>query len=315
MRRVLFIPGFAKAGTTFLFDQLIQNTGLFNCPRVKELNYFSSSVDHSVDGFSKYFKIKNDDKLYIDSSPVYIQSNKNVAHVINSTMVGFDKKAIIVVRDPIDSFFSHYLHDMKSTVGRIAWRGTRPSDFSVDSPEVYRRYFRQRVVRVREFVEVFGDGCFGFHMKSLFNGEVEAFIRSTLGLDIKSFQSGQISNPGGFVPRYFYGGEKGRTFQQDGEEYFLPARALVSAANERSELILDLDYGRAKKILNLGKTYSVNISKPLEWFQPLIDDYVQTCKVLGLSPANKRRDELVEFTAPFGTVSQPVLDQLTGLKS
>ena len=108
-----FIVGAPRAGTTALYEYLQGTPGVF-LPKIKELNYFSQSID------KKYFLIAvRDKKKYLnyyknvsneiavgDCSPSYLRDilAPNLIHDVNP-----DAKIIIMLRNPIERAFSHYL--------------------------------------------------------------------------------------------------------------------------------------------------------------------------------------------------------------
>jgi hypothetical protein len=207
----------------------------------------------------------------------------------------------------VDAMFSHYLHDLKSTIGRPSWIGPRPARHALEDAATLARYLRPRHAAVANFKAVFGEDCRGFHMASLFDGSVAAALRGALGMPVRDFDAGQKANRGGFVPRYLHGGATGLRFEQDGGTWLVPPGALVFAAEERSELHHDLDAAEVKAFLALGAGFTAGITLPRARLQPLVDDYLAMCATLGLAPAMKPRGEAVRFAAPLARVSERVL--------
>ncbi len=125
----LFIVGAAKSGTTSLYNYLSQHPDFFS-PRVKEPNFYSDAESHNPAAYlipkkGQFYhnKIINDPAIYFDlfkevenqkivadSSPSYLWDQKSAERIYND----FPKaKIIILLRDPIQRAFSHFLMDLK----------------------------------------------------------------------------------------------------------------------------------------------------------------------------------------------------------
>lgn len=116
-----FIVGTPKSGTTSLFNYLDGHPDIFMCPK-KEPNYFShqnivnqelyyneKGVSSRLEYESLFMDVKSE-KAIGEASVSYLFYN-DVAKKIKST--ASDAKIIIVLRDPINRGFSHYLMDYR----------------------------------------------------------------------------------------------------------------------------------------------------------------------------------------------------------
>lgn len=105
--------GAAKSATTTIYDVLRQNSNVFT-PQFKEPHFFNIN-DNYEKGFSWYLKTyyKNsiDSKVVFDFTPTYLYSKKSAERIFNN--LGRDVKFIIILRDPVDRAFSHYLHSKR----------------------------------------------------------------------------------------------------------------------------------------------------------------------------------------------------------
>jgi len=137
-----FIVGAAKAGTTSLYNYLVEHSDVYMSP-IKEPNYFSKDIrfeDFRIDykktsyiDFNKYFsslplkflhiayieKQKDYEKLFEGSenykvrgeiSNSYLFSKKAAEEIRNNIP---DAKILIVLRNPIERAYSHYLMDAR----------------------------------------------------------------------------------------------------------------------------------------------------------------------------------------------------------
>lgn len=308
--RHLIIPGLAKAGTTFLFEQLAAQPGLFGRAKEKEIGYFARGGQVAREAYLKLFPERDRGRVLLDASPSYIQNRSDTAARIRDVLAGDEVDIVILLRDPVDALHSHYLHDLKSTIGRPSWTGARPAAHALSDAATLDRYLRPRQAAVAGFQASFGARCRGFHMAALFDGTVQAALREMLGTDVRSFDTDSVANRGGFVPGYLYGGEAGLRFEQDGRQFLVPPHALVFAAEERSELHEDVQAAEAAAFLRLGASFTTDITLPLAALQPVVEDYLAMCTTLGLAPALKPRGETVRFAAPRAKVSERVLARL-----
>ena len=116
-----FIVGAPKAGTTSLYHYLSQHSEVFLSPK-KELNYFSQAdivaqclyyhergVGDRAE-FESFFENANGAKAVGEASVSYL-FYQNVASRIHALLP--EAKIIIVLRNPIDRAFSHYLMDRR----------------------------------------------------------------------------------------------------------------------------------------------------------------------------------------------------------
>lgn len=108
-----FIVGAPRCSTTALYEFLRGTLGVF-LPKIKELNYFSQSTDKkyfllAIRDKKKYldlYKNTSDEIAIGDCSPSYLRDPlaPNLIHDVRP-----DAKIIMVLRNPIERAFSHYL--------------------------------------------------------------------------------------------------------------------------------------------------------------------------------------------------------------
>lgn len=104
-----FLYSPAKTGSTSLFHILATHPKL--CPSTtKEPNYFSYKYDKiSIEQYNDYFSCNSKNTLKYEATSVYFcNSNIVLDRIIKHCHQ--DIKFIIVLRNPLDRFISHYLH-------------------------------------------------------------------------------------------------------------------------------------------------------------------------------------------------------------
>ncbi|WP_299290914.1 sulfotransferase [Nitrosopumilus sp.] len=109
-----FIVGAMRAGTTSLYEYLKKSKFVY-LPSIKEPNYFTSAVDPKqlltkpIKDEKKYlelFKNVKNEKVIGDSSPTYLWDPKSAEMIYKKIP---NAKIIIILRNPIERAFSHYL--------------------------------------------------------------------------------------------------------------------------------------------------------------------------------------------------------------
>jgi hypothetical protein len=310
MTRHLIIPGLAKAGTSFLFQNLMRQPEIFASTGRKEVNYFGEVRQRGRTAYLTQFPAEERHKILLDASPSYIQNRDDGAERIRTVLARETVTIVILVRDPIETFFSHYLHDLKSTIGRPSWRRPRPARFTLSDPPVLARYLAPRAPSVARYPAVFGQACLGFQMQALFDGTLAARLGEALGVALLPFDSGTVVNRGGFVPRYLYGGDGGLPFEQDGKAYRVPPRALVFVAEERSEIQPYATPEEAAAFHALGESFSREVKLGRAQLQAILDDHEAVCAALGLAPRPRPATDEIRLTAPDARLPERILSRL-----
>ncbi len=111
------IIGAAKAGTTSLYNYLLQHPHILPCFK-KEVHFFDSNFNRKINWYKSFFPLRNKkrnvNKEYLmcgESSPYYLYhplSAERIAETIPSV------KFFILLRNPIDRAVSHYNHRVRA---------------------------------------------------------------------------------------------------------------------------------------------------------------------------------------------------------
>jgi hypothetical protein len=160
----LFIVGAPKSGTSFLYENLKNNNEIF-LPKVKELNYFSYS-ELVKESYYKDFKVKDNKKylsLYKDGFNKKYLVDASVSYFaypkVAKRIKEFNSKAkiIIILRDPVDRAFSHYLMDIRMGCTNLSL------ETLLSNPNKYKAFYTQYIgnssyiKNISNFVDVFGN--------------------------------------------------------------------------------------------------------------------------------------------------------------
>ena len=101
-----FILGGMKCGTTSLFNYLLQHSSVLP-PRKKELHYYDMDIYEgmSLDKYLRSFPDRDEGQLSGEGTPFYL-THPSCPGWIKRDFPG--ARFIIVMRDPVDRFWSHY---------------------------------------------------------------------------------------------------------------------------------------------------------------------------------------------------------------
>lgn len=157
-----FIVGAIRSGTTSLYEYLKQISSIY-MPTIKEPNYFTASIDKKqlftkpISSEKKYlslFKNVKNEKAIGDASPTYLWDPKSAKLIYEKIPKA---KIVIILRNPIDRAYSHYL--------MLYGRGVLKTPFEQiisDSKKIPHDDFSGRVInagfyseQIKRYFEVF----------------------------------------------------------------------------------------------------------------------------------------------------------------
>ena len=119
----LFCIGCPKSGTTTLFKILCQHSQI-HTPKFKEPFFFNNSnYQNGIDWYANtyYDDIKNE-KWILDFTPSYLYSDEALFR-INEYSKGKDLKFIVMLRNPVERAYSHYLHTLRDGLEDLDFNG------------------------------------------------------------------------------------------------------------------------------------------------------------------------------------------------
>jgi len=282
----LFIVGAPKAGTTSVYEYLKKHPDVY-FPRLKEPNYFSSKeiisqklyykvpiIKTESSYLSLYSQHKNQ-KIIGDASVSYLYYPKVAARIRNYNP---DAKIIIILRDPIQRAFSHYLMDY-----RLGYINVEFENIYYDKekyPLHYQQYFlvSKYYEQVKRYIEIFNDNCtvlFFDDLKSnpiVFMNQVYSFlgIDSINDVDYKKYN--QFVVPRNRFWKYMYSNSMVRVISK----IFIPGsirkavkKAILPEAKKpviNSELKNELIKYFKNDIIMLEQLLNVDLSK---WYSEI----------------------------------------------
>jgi len=104
--------GAAKSGTTTLYDILRQHSDIY-IPSFKEPHFFDipENFANGLQWYKKTYFKKADKKIIADFTPSYFFDKNAPKRIFES--LGCDIKFLVIVRNPVDRAYSHYLHSKR----------------------------------------------------------------------------------------------------------------------------------------------------------------------------------------------------------
>jgi hypothetical protein len=114
--------GASKSGTTSLYDILKQHSDIF-LPSFKEPHFFDipSVYQNGIEWYKKtYFHSLKNEKCIGDFSPTYLFDEHAPERILND--LGVNVKFIIILRNPVDRAYSHYLHSKRDQHENLSFK-------------------------------------------------------------------------------------------------------------------------------------------------------------------------------------------------
>jgi hypothetical protein len=104
--------GAAKSGTTTLYDILRQHSDIYT-PSFKEPHFFDipENFNNGLQWYEKTYFKKTDKKIIADFTPSYFFDKNAPRRIFES--LGANMKFLVIVRNPVDRAYSHYLHSKR----------------------------------------------------------------------------------------------------------------------------------------------------------------------------------------------------------
>lgn len=156
--------GAPRCGTTSLYEYLKNTPNFFMCP-IKEPNYFSISIDSSTlyynhtrkkEDYLKLFKHTNNALAIGEASPQYLRDPK-APNFIHENIP--NAKIIIILRNPVERAFSHYLLRFGSGSESLSFKKTMQKALDANEDDDFaRRIYVAGMYseQVQRYVEIFG---------------------------------------------------------------------------------------------------------------------------------------------------------------
>lgn len=292
--KFLIIPGFAKSGTTFLFEQLAKSGAPINLPKRKEVDYFRSAT--SFEGYLDQFETQDPDKVFLDASPLYGLPGADTASVIKKALKGHDVKIIVCLREALSRAYSHYMHDIST---HFFLYGHGP--YSFYSAAVLKKYLHPLSPIVRDYVKTFGKpNVSGFGFKST-GPNLREDVLDFLSLP-KDWELDFSVNPaaGASIPRLYYDADRYLTVRSGKELYALPPKTFLMANIRYQQFRPDFPSKIAALLMKNAASWDREFDPAAlgAAVKPVRKDYLDCFEPLGLSPEELSPPKVIHANDP-----------------
>ncbi len=130
----LFIPGFPKCGSFYLYELLAQHPDISMCSG-KEPDYFTGRMEYEK--YKSLFEINSSYKYYGEATVEYIVRPSSLSKI---AMESPSSKFIIVMRNPVERAISHYYHRLKGGVDQRSLKDVLNNKGDENFPVFYSKY-------------------------------------------------------------------------------------------------------------------------------------------------------------------------------
>tara|TARA_B110000483_G_scaffold213751_1_gene263124 strand:- start:857 stop:1726 length:870 start_codon:yes stop_codon:yes gene_type:complete len=144
--------GASKSGTTSLYDILKQHSDIF-LPSFKEPHFFDIPLvyEHGISWYVKtYFSGVKKEKCIGDFTPTYLFDKYAPERILSS--LGKNVKFIIILRNPVDRAYSHYLHSKRDLHEHLSFEDALKK--KVDEKNNYLTYLRTSYVEQGKYADM-----------------------------------------------------------------------------------------------------------------------------------------------------------------
>lgn len=273
--RFLICPGMARAGTTFLWEQLTKNTETFNISKTQELTYLQTR-HADFEEYLECFQTRDESKIFLDVSPVYLFRGARVIENIERILGGHQVFIVLSVRSPIEQSYSLYMHQIRGHVSRLENKRSVFVSREVHDAGWVNHYlfdcntfFESKPLQIADFVEGFiayagreAITFIDFHRD--FGTTVPGDrLEAMLGISLKPFDYSERANQGrNQLPWYVYGGPGGATVEFNDRNFTIAPRTLVLVGGRGgTRSWQDVDPMRAAQILSSAALWTRYVSQ------------------------------------------------------
>lgn len=301
--KILICPGFAKAGTTYIYSALRRNARFHTSAR-QELRFFMAADKITRKAYERCFRrdplAKGDSagEVIVEASPPYLSNG--APEVTNRVLnrigrVAPEAKLLICLRHPVTRAYSRYLHliDYFSRFGRGRYKPPENaadlfgSLFDMSFEDMLRRNPQvglKLAPGLRACIEAVGaENILLFSLEEEGRRFPAFYSRLCAFMDIEddgfygdpAVLADVVDNSGGGVPSYHHGGASGAVVG-DGVD-LSPGQFLVSSSrgdvlidNVDEDLVAAAMAARARWTLDVGEDRFAELSET--WFKDDIDE-------------------------------------------
>jgi len=197
----LICPGAPKAGTTSLYRILGMHPDIY-VSEFKEIYFFGNlrNYNKGVEWYKRYFRGYKGQRYVADVTPFYLDSEKAPERIKDT--LGLDVKFVIMLRNPADRAFSHYLMQSRERGGVTSFEDILKNNArnSREQSIISNGFFHRNISR---YLRIFPEENFHFiFMDDLYADfhRVASDLFSFLGVDDIEIEANVFENQR-FMPK------------------------------------------------------------------------------------------------------------------
>ncbi len=184
-----FIVGAPRAGTTSLHRYLDQISDVFMCPKGSGFfSEFATGRVKTIQEYKKLFEKAFENQLIGDATPMYLSDPTTPKKIHESNPYA---KIIILLRDPIERSFSHYLSFIRNGYEKESFSKQLQRYFEIKSQQgtfhdyvIMPSFYYDSISR---YFEIFGEKQVKIWLYEEFSNDVEKIVKEIMNfLDIDS---------------------------------------------------------------------------------------------------------------------------------
>ena len=149
--------GAAKSGTTTLYDILRQHPDIY-IPRFKEPHFFDipENYKNGIEWYkTNYFRNANK-RIIADFTPSYFFEKESPKRIFKN--LGKDMKFVVILRNPVDRAYSHYLHSKRDEYESLSFNNALENEnvrlLKYQDKNDYLSYLRKSYVHQGLYAEM-----------------------------------------------------------------------------------------------------------------------------------------------------------------
>lgn len=245
--------GLGKSGSTLLYQTMKRNPNVC-VSHPKGVHFWSRHWTKGPDWYFDHFKDYQGEPVVFEWGGYMV--NRRALERIKAC-IGRDVTLVFSCRNPVDFFFSRYLHNVRMGVENRSFRealddsGFRHHfDHLVANLEYSSRHFRELITLIFE--------------EDILTGNFETRICESGNLPTNVLYAPSVLSDHqnkGMLPRYLWSGNSALELEEDGKLYVIPKRTLVFCSNNRYRRVYtDPDPSFVRKCIDCQQQWSTQLS-------------------------------------------------------
>lgn len=264
MKINLFVAGFAKSGSSYIYSLLSSQEDISGGLE-KEPAFFSFKEVNKSDLYHDFYE---DRKYLLDGTVEYAMDDRSAERIFEYNQ---EARIIFVIRDPLSRAWSHYWHKVKMGEEKRTLDEVRKSDLAQDYLVSYGQYQE----KINAWLKIFGeDKVIVFTLSQIKNDNVRVCQRLEDFLKIKiNYDSDCINENSSKIPRLLWVAKFGAFVRKNRLiDYPIP-RLLKKYIRRSNRWIQDVNLRRANNAMPpdwWGKKFRTYLQDEIIYYEKMV---------------------------------------------